>query len=87
MNEVLELFKPLLEIYGSSVPFIVKAFAFVGMARVTLKPWQVILPKIRELIMLTPTTKDDEILNKVESSKAYNIFKFVIDYVLSVKLK
>lgn len=65
-------------------PVILAIAAAMGMARMVLKP---LMTFLHEFVLITETKKDDEILSKVETSKAYKTFLFVLDYVFSLKLK
>jgi hypothetical protein len=87
MEELLLLIKPLIEVYGGKSGLVLQVIAFIGSARVILKPWQVIEPMIKDLIKATPTMKDDEVLEKVSQSKVAKWLKFALDYLLSIKIK
>lgn len=83
LASALELVKPLIELYGGKAPFFVKFVAFVGTARLIVKP---VVKALQSIVDVTPTVKDDEWLAKVMKSKAYVIVMFVMDYIFSVKL-
>lgn len=87
MQELLELLKPLLEIYGGKLGPVVQFIAFIGSTRLVLKPLQPVWSAIKEYIKGTESQKDDELLAKVESHPAIKWIKFAIDYLLSIKIK
>lgn len=79
--------KPLIEAlaghYGKVAQIVGAVAAAMGLVRIIFKPLMV---AIEQIVKDTPSQKDDVILNKVETSKAFQIFTFVLDYVLSIKL-
>jgi len=64
-------------------PIITTILLLMGMVRVVNKPLFAIL---HYLVLVTPWKQDDVYLDKVESSKAYKAFCFVLDWVTSIKL-
>lgn len=68
---------------ASKFPFITSALVIVGFVRLINKPLFAIL---HYLVLMTPFNADDMYLNKVESSKAYKAFCFVLDWITSIKL-
>jgi hypothetical protein len=87
MEELLLLLKPLIEMYAGHLGPVVQLVALIGSARLILKPLQPLEKVIKEVIAATPTQRDDELLAKAEGSKVVKFAKFLIDYLLSVKLK
>lgn len=65
-------------------PILLSIAAIIGMVRLVVKPLMVILHSLAEA---TETTRDEEILKKIEENKIYKGFLFVLDYVFSLKLK
>lgn len=65
-------------------PIILSIAAFMGMARMILKP---LMTFLHEVVLVTPSPKDDEILKKVEESRIYKGIIWFLDYVVSLKLK
>lgn len=63
-------------------PSLTALVAFMGMARVLIKPLMVFLDKVVET---TPTPADDEFLRKMRESKIYKAIVFILDYVGSIK--
>lgn len=55
----------------------------VGVMRVVFKP---AMSLARAYVGATATQKDDELLNKVEASKIYKGFAYVLDWFASIKL-
>ncbi len=60
-------------------PTIAAILTSIGALRLFLKPIQV-------MIQMTPTKKDDEIMEKVMESKAWKVFRFALDYFASIKV-
>jgi hypothetical protein len=87
MEQLLELVKPLLELYGAGVPLVVKIVSTVGLLRLVVKPSQAVFEALKELAKATPSPKDDQILEEVEQSKALQYAKVLVNWLLSVKLK
>lgn len=87
MEQLLELLKPLLEAFGGQSGVVVQVIAWVGSARLLLKPLQPLMLAIEEIIVKSETKKDDELLAKLKASKAVRIVKYLADYLLSIKLK
>ncbi len=48
---------------------------------------KILQPAIAQVIAATPSKKDDELLQKAESSKAYKVIAYLLDLVIRVKLK
>tara|TARA_R110002167_G_C12491385_1_gene635443 strand:+ start:269 stop:505 length:237 start_codon:yes stop_codon:yes gene_type:complete len=65
-------------------PIIMTILSVMGMARLILKP---LMTFLHEMVVVTESTKDNEILDKVEASKIYKGLLFVLDYAFSLKLK
>lgn len=87
MQELLELLKPLLEIYGGKLGIVIQVISLVGSARLVLKPMQPVWAAIKEYIKGSESQKDDELLAKVESHPVVKWGKYAIDYLLSIKIK
>lgn len=64
-------------------PAIASVLLAVGALRLINKPLFAILHNV---VDLTPSQKDNEILDKVEKSAAYKFFCVVLDYLGSIKL-
>lgn len=65
-------------------PIIFTIISIIGMVRLVVKPLMVILHSLAEA---TETTRDEEILRKLEENKVWKGFLFILDYVFSLKLK
>lgn len=63
-------------------------FAFflmlVGILRVTIVPFQEL---VRSIVRATPTKKDDEFVEELFSSKAWNLFVSTVEWLSSIKIK
>jgi hypothetical protein len=69
--------------FVAKYPVIAAVVAYVGIARLIFKP---LMTFLKEVVAVTPSTKDDELLAKAESSKAYSMLVFALDYFSSIKL-
>lgn len=69
---------------AAKYPIVLTILSIMGMARLILKP---LMTFLNEMVVVTETTKDNEILEKVEKSKAYKGVLFVLDYAFSLKIK
>ncbi len=67
----------------SKSPMFVSVFAVMGLARSINK---ILMPFLSQLVDLTETKKDNELLAKMLDSKAYKAISFLLDYSLSIKL-
>ncbi len=56
----------------------------IGTARLIVKP---LMTFLHAVAAATASKKDDALLEKVERSKAYTTFLFVLDWVASIKVK
>lgn len=68
----------------SKVPGMVEILVVVGTLRLVNKP---LFSLIRSVVDSTPTKKDNEVLDKVESSGIYKTFTYVLDWFGSVKIE
>lgn len=73
----------LIEFLSTKYPMVLQILVIMGLSRSILKP---IMVAAKEIVGVTPTKKDDELLTKVEGSKAYSMLVFVLDYIFSLKL-
>lgn len=69
--------------YGAALQVISWIAMVMGSVRIVMKPVMVCL---KAIAAATETKKDDELIEKVETSKAYVTISFIIDWFLSVKL-
>jgi len=87
MEQILEFLKPFIESLAGQHGIIAQVLAVlasvVGIARTLIKPIRDIAKEVEKL---TKTTKDDELLAKVEGSKWVALIAWVVDYLLSIKL-
>ena len=84
MEQVLELIKPLIETLLGGNGILLQVVAIVGSLRLILKP---VMTAFQAYVLSTPSTKDDELYNKVESSKIYKWVVYALDYIASIKVK
>ncbi len=64
-------------------PFIVGAFAIMGLLRAVFKP---IMGVLRAFVIATPSPADNALLDQAEASSLYKGFAWAMDYVASIKL-
>lgn len=69
--------------FASQYPIVASILMVVGVLRLINKP---LFAFLNAVVVATPTTKDNEILKKVETSKAYQYISFLLDYLGSVKV-
>ena len=65
-------------------PVAVTILAFLGMLRMMIKP---IMTAIGEIVLITPTDKDDKLLEKVKQSKVFKALLYILDWTTSLKIK
>jgi hypothetical protein len=70
--------------FFTQYPAFASVLMVMGACRVVMKPAFTLFHAIAEI---TPTKKDDAILEEVESSKVYKAVVFALDYFASVKLQ
>ena len=87
MDNLLMFLKPLIESLAGSNGKVAQILAamvmIIGIARTIIKPARALIGAIVEQ---TKTKSDDEMLAKVESSKAMGMIRFILDFLLSIKL-
>ena len=65
-------------------PVAVSILAVLGVIRLAIKP---IMTAIGEIVLITPTDKDDKLFEKVKQSKSFKAILYVLDYLTSIKIK
>lgn len=68
--------------FAKNWPWVASLIVVMGTLRMFLKP---IMTAIQAIVKATPSTKDDETLDKVEKSMPYKAIMFIIDYIASLK--
>ena len=63
-------------------PKIAAVILVIGSFRVLMKP---IMELLKAYVLITPSKKDDELLDKAEKSQLYKIVMFILDYAFSIK--
>jgi len=69
--------------FATNHPYILTILMVIGSLRAILKP---LFALARAYTQSTETKADDELVDKVEQSKAYKALVFVLDWFASVKL-
>lgn len=80
-----EILKKLMEqvlIWAQQYPIVATILMVVGVLRFVMKP---VMDLLRALVLATPGTGDDEFLAKVEGSKAWQYFLYILDWLGSIK--
>lgn len=67
----------------SKYPVVASVIAVVGILRLVIKPLMSIVHSVADS---TESAKDNEVLEKIESSKVWQGLVWLIDYLSSVKL-
>jgi hypothetical protein len=84
METVLNLIKPLFEMYSSLLPAgVVGVLAFIGTLRIVVKP---LLSLAYTIASLTPSQKDDLAIKKIEEGKLMKAVLYCLDWIASVKM-
>lgn len=64
-------------------PWVYQVVFYIGLVRLFMKP---LMTFVQEVVNLTPSTKDNELLDAVLDSKIYKGITWVLDYFASLKL-
>ena len=75
----MESFAELVQQLAASNPHIAGLLMTIGTARLFMKP-------IREIVRLTPTKKDDQILEQIEQSRWWRALSWTLNWLVSVPL-
>lgn len=67
----------------SKYPIVGVIFMYMGMSRSIFK---LLFTFLQGVVDATPSTKDNEMLKKLQESKFYKGLAFVLDYLASIKL-
>jgi hypothetical protein len=84
MEALLSFLKPLLEAYAGNFGWAIAAVAYVGTARLIIKP---LVEGIKAVVLATPGKSDDEFVAKIEANKFYVGFMVVLNWLASINLK
>ena len=83
LQKVAEFCLPFLLNFAQQYPLAASVLAGMAMFRVVMQPIFSALPNFVET---TPWAWDNEVLNKIMSSKAYPVVAWLFDYLTSIKL-
>ena len=75
----MESFAELVQQLAASNPHIAGLLMTIGTARLFMKP-------IREIVRLTPTKKDDQILEQIEQSRWWRVASWTLNWLVSIPL-
>lgn len=85
--EFLESLKPFIELLIGSQGKAAQFTAILLFVQSVNKLLQVIIPAVKSIVAATPTNKDNELIEKVESSKPVKYLKWFVDFLFRIKLK
>ena len=74
---------PIVISFGAKFPIIFTIVFFMGTIRLFMKP---LMSAIQTYIDSTPTSSDNEFLEKIKQNFIYKIIVFILDWALSLKL-
>lgn len=83
MEPILDALKPVLEGLAGGWGVAVQVLLVVGVLRVVVKP---VMAIAQSVVSLTPSQKDDELVQKILDSKVYKALVFTLDWLASIKL-
>lgn len=83
LEAILELLKPILETMAGQNGMLLQALTVMASARLVFKP---LMSLLRGIVELTPTPKDNALLDKIMANKYYKVGSYLIDYFFSIKL-
>ena len=83
IDSVLSFLRPVLEAAAGQYGWLVAVMTIVGVLRMVFKPAMSLL---KTVVDLTPTAKDNELLEKILKNPMYKIFAYLLDWTASVKL-
>jgi hypothetical protein len=84
MELILEGLKSVLKVYAAALPdSILAILLIIGSLRVLFKP---LFALAYAITSITPDTKDDEAVKKIEEHKITKAIAFALDYIASIKL-
>lgn len=78
-----DLILPMLQLMTEKYPWAMTLVSFMGVMRLIFKPLFTFLVAV---VKATPSEADDRWLETVQTSKAYNVIAFLLDYLASIKL-
>ena len=82
-SELLDFLKPLADMYAFKSGFVSGVIVWMGSFRLLFKP---AMEALQFYADKTPSTKDNEFLDKMKASSAYKWVSFGIDWIASIKL-
>ncbi len=84
METLLNLLKPLIEMYVGELGFLVQVISIVGTLRIFLKP---LMSVLEAYVMFTPKESDNAKLSEFKEGKIYKSIVYVLDWFGSIKIK
>ena len=79
----METLQPVIEAYLGQHGWAVQVLSIMATLRLLFKPTQAYL---KEIILLTSSKRDDELLARFESSKTFRVISTMLDLFASIKL-
>lgn len=84
MEMILGFLKSIMELYSAYIPApVVAILVIIGSLRLVLKPAFALAYAV---VAITPSTKDDAAVKKIEEGKVMKAITFGLDWLASVKL-
>jgi hypothetical protein len=83
LSSLLAVLAPIISGLAGQYGLLAQVLMWIGMLRLIMKP---IMTCIQAVVDVTPTTKDNEILNGILNSIPYKVLSFLFDLVASLKL-
>lgn len=75
---------PLVGYLSSTYPVLLSFLALLGTARLFVKP---VMSLVRAYVSFSSTKEDDKALSKIENHKVTKVVIYILDWLLSIKLK
>lgn len=72
----------ILVLAASNHPVVLGIVSTIGALRIVVKP---IMTFAHQVVQQTKSTRDDEVLDKIEQSKGYKVLLYTLDWLASVK--
>lgn len=84
MEQLLNLLKPLIEMYAGELGILVQIISIVGTLRIFVKP---IMSLIEAYVLFTPKESDNVAVDKFKNGKIYKSVIYILDWFGSIKIK
>lgn len=82
-NEIIEAIVAFILNWANQYPTVAAVIMVIGTLRLLMKP---LFTFLNEVVLITPGQWDNELLQKVETSKVYKTILWILDWFASVKI-